>query len=173
MSPEFSRTVAVDLIGSGGHRIGIVATPAECSALAARFGWTAISALTADASLLARGGGIDALGTLSASIERACVASGVPVHETVSEAFAIHFSSAPDAGVPADEVELDENDLDVVAFDGQAVDIGEAVAQTLALSVVPFPRSPAADEALRGAGVLGEGDAATGPFAGLQTLLKR
>jgi uncharacterized metal-binding protein YceD (DUF177 family) len=170
--PEFSRRVAIDVIGAGGHKTGIAADAAECAALAKRFGWTRIESLTANANLLARAGGVDALGTLNAVVERACVASGDPVHETVEEAFAIHFVRADEDAVAGDEIELDEDELDIVEFDGAAVDIGEAVAQTLALSVGPFPRSPAAEAKLRAAGVLAEGEVGSAAFAGLKSLLK-
>jgi uncharacterized metal-binding protein YceD (DUF177 family) len=172
MTPEFSRRVALDVIGAGGHKTGISADEAECAALAKRFGWTRINSLTANANLLARADGVDALGTLNATIERACVASGDPVQETVEEAFAIHFVRRSEDAVAGDDIELDEDELDIVEFDGAAVDIGEAVAQTLALSVDPFPRSPAAEAKLRAAGVLAEGDVGSAAFAGLKGLLK-
>jgi uncharacterized metal-binding protein YceD (DUF177 family) len=172
MTPEFSRRVSVDLIGAGGHKIGISADERERAALARRFGWTAIASLTANAQLLARAGGVDALGTFEAMVERPCVASGEPVQEQVEEAFAIHFVRRGDDLPILDEVELAENDLDTVEFDSAAVDIGEAVAQSLALAVNPFPRSTAAEAMLKEAGVLSEADAMTGPFAGLKTLLK-
>jgi uncharacterized metal-binding protein YceD (DUF177 family) len=172
MTPEFSRRVALDVIGAGGHKTGIAADAAECAALATRFGWSRIESLTANANLLARAGGVDALGTLSAVVERPCVASGEPVHESVEEAFAIHFVPSGENAVTEDEIELDEDELDIVEFDGAAVDIREAVAQTLALSVDPFPRSPAAEAKLRAAGVLAEGEVGSAAFAGLKGFLK-
>jgi uncharacterized metal-binding protein YceD (DUF177 family) len=172
MTPEFSRRVMVDAIGAGGHKTGISANEDERAALAKRFGWTRIDSLSANANLLARAGGVDALGTLNAVIERACVATAEPVRETVEEAFAIHFLRERTEAAAVDEIELDEDDLNVVEFDGAAVDIGEAVAQTLALSVDPFPRSPAAAAALRAAGVVGEGEIGSAAFAGLKGLLK-
>jgi uncharacterized metal-binding protein YceD (DUF177 family) len=172
MTPEFSRRVSVDQIGAGGHKTGIAANEAECAALSRRFGWTRIDSLTANANLLARAGGVDALGTLSAVVERPCVASGEPVRESVEEAFAIHFVCTSEDSVTEEVVEFDEDDLDIVEFDGAAVDIGEAVAQTLALSVAPFPRSPAAEARLRAAGVLAEGEVGSAAFAGLKGLLK-
>ena len=172
MTPEFSRRISVDLIGSGGHKVGISANPNECAALARRFAWTAIEGLSANAQLLARAGGIDALGTFQAAIERICVASGEPVHERIEEAFAIHFVRRGDDVPVMDEVELAEDDLDTVEFDGAAIDIGEAVAQSLALAVDPFPRSAAAEAKLKEAGVLHEDEVFSGPFAGLKGLLK-
>ena len=170
--PEFSRRVAIGVIGAGGHKTGVVASADECAALAGRFGWSRIESLTANANLLARAGGVDALGTLNAVVERACVATGEPVRESVEEAFAIHFVRESAEPVEAGEIELDEDELDMVEFDGAAVDIGEAVAQTLALSVDPFPRSPTAQAELRAAGVLAEGEVGSAAFAGLKGLLK-
>ena len=106
MTPEFSRRVALDTIGAGGHKTGIAADAGECAALATRFGWTRIESLSATANLLARAGGVDALGTLNAVIERACVASGDPVRESVEEAFAIHFLRKQTEAADVDESEF-------------------------------------------------------------------
>jgi hypothetical protein len=59
-------------------------------------------------------------------------------------------------------------DLDTMFHDGQAIDLGLAIADTLALALNPYPRGPAADEALKAAGVLSEAEA--GPFAALAKL---
>ena len=100
--------------------------------------------------------------------------TGEPVRESVEDAFAIHFARDGEPAVAAEDefFDLNEDDLDIVAFDGAAVDIGEAVAQTLALSVDPFPRSPGAEAELRAAGVLAEGEVGNAAFAGLRGLLK-
>jgi hypothetical protein len=57
-------------------------------------------------------------------------------------------------------------------YEGGAIDLGEAAAQTLALSIDPYPRSPAAEAALREAGVKSEEDARAeaSPFAALKAL---
>ena len=75
---------------------------------------------------------------------------------------------------PEEEVELSESEMDVVFHDGAAIDVGEAVAETLSLGLDPYPRAPGADEALKAAGVKSEEEA--GPFAalaGLRDKLKR
>jgi uncharacterized metal-binding protein YceD (DUF177 family) len=56
----------------------------------------------------------------------------------------------------------------VVFHDGTAIDLGSAIADTLALSLDPYPRSASAEAALRDAGVLSEEEA--GPFAVLAKL---
>ena len=54
--------------------------------------------------------------------------------------------------------------------DGAEIDLGTAIADTLALSLDPYPRSAAADAALKEAGVLTEAEAS--PFAVLAKLKK-
>ena len=77
-----------------------------------------------------------------------------------------------ESDLPKDEeTELAEEDCDTAFFSGDSIDIGEAVAETLALALDPFPRAPGADERLRDAGVLDEGE--TGPFAILKALKDR
>jgi len=74
----------------------------------------------------------------------------------------------PAVGGPDEEVELSERELDLIFYDGTAIDLGEAVAETLALSLDPYPRAPNAEEALKAAGVKSEEEA--GPFAALAGL---
>jgi len=63
-------------------------------------------------------------------------------------------------------VELDAEDLDEIEYEGSSFDLGEAVAQSLALAIDPFATGPGAEEARRRAGLMGEGEA--GPFAALK-----
>ena len=72
------------------------------------------------------------------------------------------------SGRPDEEVELGPEDLDLVFHDGAAIELGSAIADTLALALDPFPRGPNADAALKAAGVLNEEQA--GPFAALAKL---
>jgi uncharacterized metal-binding protein YceD (DUF177 family) len=58
----------------------------------------------------------------------------------------------------------------MVFHDGAVIDLGTAVADTLALSLDPYPRSATADAALKEAGVLSESEAS--PFAVLAKLKK-
>ena len=76
----------------------------------------------------------------------------------------------PPATRPDEEIELGSGDLDVVFHDGAAIDLGGALADTLALSLDPYPRSASADAALKEAGVLTEEQAS--PFAVLAGLKK-
>ena len=147
--------------------------PDECAALARRFGLVAIDALEARYALRRDAAGVLAKGHLKARVTQSCVVTGEPLPATLDEDFAIRFLPEPDDDA-ADEVELSEDECDTVFYSGGTIDLGEAAAETLALALDPFPRSPHAAAALKEAGVLSEEEA--GPFgalAGLKDKLKK
>ncbi len=165
-TPEFSRPVRIDTLGEGGRTVAIEADEAERAALAARFGLISIEGLAADAVLRREGETILAEGRIRATVEQACVATGGPVPATIDEAFSLRFVPEGDA----EEIELDVEDCDTIDYSGSVVDLGEAVAETLALSLDPFPRAPDAEAVLKAAGILSEDEVVTGPFAALKAL---
>lgn len=168
MTPEFSRPVRVDTLGEGERMIAVEADPVERAALATRFGLLSVDRLTADAKVRREGTIVFAEGRLEAGVVQVCVASGDPVPANIDETFSLKF--VPEADGSEEELELDVEDVDTIDYSGSAIDIGEAVAETLALSLDPFPRSPDADAALKAAGVLSEDEVVSGPFAALQEL---
>jgi uncharacterized metal-binding protein YceD (DUF177 family) len=168
ISPEFSRLVRLDTLGAEPRTVAVEADAAERGALAVRFDLIAIDRLEASAECVRDGDTIDVTGALSGDLVQSCVASGEPVPARIAERFRLRFVPAPSLDSEAEEIELSEDDCDVVPYSGGAIDLGEAVAETLALALNPFPRSPKATEALRLAGVLSEEDA--GPFAALKEL---
>lgn len=172
MTPEFSRPVRIDTLGGTPRSLSIEADEAERSALAERFGLVSIARLEAETALTRSGEAVVAAGRLSADVTQSCVATGEPVEASVDEAFRIEFRPAPQGGEADEEIELSENELDIVFYDGASVDVGEAVAETLSLNLDPYPRSPAAEEALRAAGVKSEEEARaeSSPFAVLKGL---
>jgi uncharacterized metal-binding protein YceD (DUF177 family) len=107
---------------------------------------------------------------LVAALEQACVVTGDPITTHVDEPFTLLFTPEPAGSSPDEEIELGESDCDVIFYDGAAIDLGGAVADTLALSLDPYPRSAAADAALKEAGVMTEEQAS--PFAALAALKK-
>ncbi|MCW3835158.1 YceD family protein [Sphingomonas canadensis] len=163
--PEFPRPQRLDRIGAD-TRVTVSAEPGEREALAVRFGLIAIGRLEASYHLRPEAGSVRASGHLSAEVVQPCVATGDPVPARIEEDFDLRF--VPDGSPEGDEIELDEADCDTVFFTGGAIDLGEAAAETLALALDPFPRSPAAADALKQAGVLSEEEA--GPFAALAAL---
>ncbi len=169
MTPEFPRPFRIDALGEGDRAVSIEADDAERADLARRFGLLSIEALSADAVLIRKGEIVTATGRLRARLTQACVASGVPIPVELAEPFTLRFvpELAPDA---PEELELSEDDCDIVDYAGGAIDLGEAVADSMALALDPFPRSPDADAILKEAGVVSEDEAEIGPFAGLKAL---
>lgn len=168
MTPEFSRLARIDTLGEGGRTMTIEADPTERAALAKRFALIALDRLTAEAALRREGDVVFAEGRINAAVVQSCVASGGPVPAAIDEPFVLRF--VPEAADAGEELELDAEDFDTIDYQGGAIDLGEAVAETLALSLDPFPRAADADVVLKAAGVLSEDEVASGPFAALQGL---
>lgn len=168
ITPEFSRPIRIDTIASEPRHLSIEADEAERAALARRFSLVAIDTLSAEAALARNGEEIVAIGGLSAAVRQSCVASGAELPARIGEQFRILFRPQPASPAAEDEIELSESEMDVVFYDGASIDIGEAVAETLSLSLDPYPRAPDADRLLREAGVKNEAEA--GPFGALAAL---
>lgn len=166
--PEFSRPVRIDTLGEGERRMAIEAEESERAALARRFGLVAIDRLTAEFALKRRDEEVTMAGSLSAAVTQSCVATGVPLEAALEEPFEIVFRPQPAPSGADEEIELDDAEMDVVFYDSAAVDVGEAVAETLLLNLDPYPRAPGAEQALKAAGVKSEEEA--GPFAALAGL---
>lgn len=165
---EFSRIIDTRSIGN--EPVRLEASEEERAALAIRFGIVAVAALTAEVELEPVRGGIQATGTLSAAIVQSCAISSEDLPVTIAEPLALRFVPAKGPGRPDEEVELDADDLDEIEFTGTQFDLGEAVAQSLALAIDPFLEGPNADEFRKNSGFFGEDTA--NPFAALAALKK-
>ena len=166
--PEFSRPIRADTIGVEPRHLHIEATEPERAALAKRFGLVTLDRLEADVQVSSGTADIIAHGQIRAGVNQSCVATGDPVAVEIDESFTVRFRPPPESGSDEDEVELGEEEMDVIFSGAGAVDVGEAVAQTLALYLDPYPRAPGAETALKEAGVKDEGEA--GPFGALAGL---
>jgi uncharacterized metal-binding protein YceD (DUF177 family) len=168
MTPEFPRPHRLDQIGTGESNVAIEADETERAALARRFDLVALDRLAARFTLVRDALGVRASGHLSAAVTQSCGVTGEPLPAKIEEDFAIRFLPEPTEDESHDEIELAEEDLDTVFYTGSALDLGEAAAETLALALDPFPRSPNAAEVLKQAGVISEEEA--GPFGALAAL---
>lgn len=166
--PEFSRPIRADQVARHARDSIISADAQERAALAKRFGLTALDRLEATFALSEDGSSILARGRIRAALAQPCVATGAPVPEEIDSDFALRFVVEDASPAEGEELEVDAEECDVIGYDGQIVDMGEAVAQTLALVMTPYPRAPDADAVLREAGVLSEEQAS--PFAALLAL---
>ncbi len=167
MTDEFAHRLPLNQIRDG-ERIELSADESERAKVAERLGLRSLDRLEAHATLERKGEIVRVRGRLKAGLGQSCVVTGEPVEAHADEPFDIYFLPEPASGQADEEVELIESDCDVVFHDGSAIDLGSAIADTLALSLDPYPRSAGAEAALKEAGVLSEAE--TGPFAALAKL---
>ena len=141
-----------------------VATYAECQLLAARFHYIEVGSLSAELRIRKSARGCwDVLGQLKGEIVQACGATGVPVSETID--FLLEERYVRTTGDPKEvEVHLDEAE----PLENGVIEIGEMLAQSLAVAVNPWPRAPEAPETI----TIGE-ELSDHPFAGLAALKRQ
>ncbi len=166
MTTEFSRLERLDTIGGEDRTVTVAAEADERAALARRFDLLGIERLEGDFTVRRDPAGVLVRGTVRAAVAQSCSVTGDPLHATITEPVALRFV-APGADGD-DEVELGSDSIDTVELEGGGVDLGEVAAETMALALDPFPRSPRAEAVLRAAGVLSEEEA--GPFGALAGL---
>jgi uncharacterized metal-binding protein YceD (DUF177 family) len=165
-SPEFSRPI--DRRHPKEKPVGIAADEAERKALAKRFGLIAVHRLEAQVALQADGEAVNVGGRFEADIVQTCAVSGEDLPVTIAEPLSLRF--VPASEIAEEEIELAEDELDEIPFTGHFVDIGEAVAQSLALAIDPYAAGPDAERVRKEKGLAGE--ETSGPFAALAALKK-
>jgi len=165
---EFSRVYDLRTLSAAPQ--GLTASAEECAALAARFGLVKVERFAATVTLTAEGPAVRAIGRLKAVIVQSCAVSGDDLPVTIDEPIALRFIPEAEPNSPDEEIELGADELDEIVMDGAQFDLGEALAQGLALAIDPYATGPGADEARRKAGIVSEGE--SGPFAALKGLLK-
>jgi uncharacterized metal-binding protein YceD (DUF177 family) len=142
-NPEFSRLVPVTRLGSEPSRHEIAASATECRRLARRFDLLTLDRLAAVVTLQRQSGGrIRLEATFEAEFAQSCIVTLEPVSGKIVEKFVLLYGPAENAPIDIDP------DIDEPAFEaltGDAIDVGEAVAQELSLTLPEFPRHPDAD----------------------------
>lgn len=185
---EFERPFALDSLRDRTVRQKLDAGPAERSALAARFGILGIGRLEGELALrrVRAGRAVRVEGRLRADVTQACVVTLVPVPQSVDTEFAVVFVPAEDLKpIPVDEegaVDIEafaaDEDLEEALPDGP-LDLGELLAQELAVALDPYPRAPGASfQPVWGEGGAGEPAVAppegkVRPFADLKARLQQ
>ena len=149
--------------------VEIKASAEERAALAQRFGLVRVKHLSARITLTRDGPTVRAAGQLNADVVQSCAISAEDLPVRIHEPVALHFVPANSTPAIDAEVELDAEMLDQIEMDGHQFDLGEALAQGLALAIDPYAEGPGAEEARRQAGLLEPGQ--VGPFGELKKLL--
>lgn len=165
-APEFSRPVDERQVTTAS--VSIEANASERDALARRFGIVAVQQLQATVRFERKDEALAASGRLTAAIVQSCAVSGEDLPVRIDEPLAFRF--VPARTIDEEELELEEDDLDEIPFEGHTIDLGEAVAQSLALAIDPYATGPQADRVRKEVGLSDE--AASGPFAALAALKK-
>ncbi|WP_423141074.1 YceD family protein [Parablastomonas sp. CN1-191] len=147
----------------------IVADPGEREALARRFAIVSIARFEVLVTLADDGTAVTATGTLVADVVQPCAVSGEDLAVHIAEPVSLRFV-APYAGPGSEDEELDVAMLDEIEIEDDRFDLGEAIAQELALAIDPFATGEHAEETRRAAGLIDE--TASGPFAALAALKK-
>ena len=130
---EFSRPLQVDRVPALGCHERIAADEKECAALAKRLDLPKIHSLGGMLKAVPwRGGGLKITGTLNARVDQVSVISLEIFTSDLEFAIERYFLS-PRAGHPAAE-----EDVDII--ENGSVDLGEILAETMALELDPYPR---------------------------------
>ena len=169
MTDNFAHRMKVEHVRDG-ERVDLSADESERRSIAQRLGLGSLDRFEAHATLCRKGALVEADGRIQAALSQNCVVTGDPVPAHVDEPFSLIFMPEPEHSRSDEEVELGSADCDVVFYDAGIIDLGSAIADTLALSLDPYPRSAGAQAALKEAGILTEAEA--GPFAALAQLKK-
>lgn len=147
MTPEFSRPVALARIPPEGRREALRATPAECAALALRFGIPAVNRFAAELLLRSEpGGGVSIEGRITADVVQDCVITLEPVVQKVADRVILRILG------PGEMASDDPESPDEIDAPGGVADLGEAMAEQLSLALDPYPRAPGATLDLHAAG---------------------
>ncbi|HQS13482.1 MAG: hypothetical protein B7Y62_09675 [Sphingomonadales bacterium 35-56-22] len=170
---EFIHVVKISEVGNHSRNLRLSADEAARHALMARFDLAALDNLDAEISLKHEADAVIATGRFTASLAQFCIATHDPVPAKLDEVIHIQFIAEPTSNGEV-ELELAPEDCDTMFHDGQTIDLGEAVAQSMGLALNPYPRSPEAEKILKAAGVKSEEDVVpVGALAGLKDLLAK
>ncbi|MCB8882832.1 DUF177 domain-containing protein [Acidisoma cellulosilytica] len=144
MTPEFSRPVLAAQIGQNETLRTIEATPDECVALAKRLGLVELLSFSATIRLNRKPRDeFLAHGEIRARAVRTCVVSLEDFTEPTDSLFTIRFVTKETPLQDDEDTPVAYDDgPDEVLYEDATLDLGEAMVQEYALSLVPYPRKP-------------------------------
>jgi len=140
---EFSFALPADTIGKAQKKVRITADETARTALARRFDLIAIDSFIADVTIhrIADSALIQVSGSFSADIVQACVVSREPVAARIGATISERLGAQDDDG---SEMVFGIDDEDPpLPLRGGSIELGELLAQYLAVSIDPYPRAGA------------------------------
>ncbi|HEY2872794.1 MAG TPA: DUF177 domain-containing protein [Reyranella sp.] len=175
---EIERIVDLDRMGPNGTALEISASDSERAALAKRFGFLGLPALSARVTVDRRPGGqVVVEGRLRGRIIQACILTLDPVPQDLDEAFRIVFKQdlAEERDPESGEALVGAHTDSPEPLAGNELDVGEIVAEQLSLAADPYPRKQGVklEDVLpkpRKEGRHGRPEQRRHPFAGLAAL---
>jgi hypothetical protein len=171
--PEFSRPVAIDAVSDRPLVKELAANAEERAALARRFGLVSLDRFEASLELrLERGlSAIRVRGRFEADLVQSCVVTLAPVPARLVETVDLLYSPGGREESHGEEVLIDVDQQDPPETIGPGgLDLGEALAQQLAVALDPYPRAEGADVAALEWSASADAEADKGPFAVLAQL---
>jgi hypothetical protein len=151
-----------------GETVLVEANETERAALARRFALPSVDSLRADIALENDGSSVLARGQLKAQIVQNCAVSGDEFAVSIDEPVLLRFTQARSANANEEdeemEIELTEENCDEIEFSGDALNLGEAIAQSLGLAIDPYAEGPNAEATRKAAGISSDNEP-SGPLA--------
>ncbi len=143
--------VSIARLPQRGMPVKLVATHAECAALACEFDVIEVKAFTADLLVAKwRGDGVKVSGAVMADIVQTCSITLEPldarVENEVDAVYVPEHSKLARVNTDADgEIVLDPEGPDAPeTFSGDQLDVGQVAAEFFGLGIDPYPRKPGA-----------------------------
>jgi len=140
---EFSRTIVIDPWPRDGLAIELQAEAAERAALAGRFGLLEVTSLAGHGRLERSPDGreICLRARLEAEVVQSCVLSLEPLPTSIREWVERRYWIGPGAPPAPDPEMIDPDAEEIEPLTTPTIDLGEVLAEELALALEPYPRA--------------------------------
>jgi uncharacterized metal-binding protein YceD (DUF177 family) len=179
---EFSHVIAIKELGPSGVTLRLQATPGERAALGRRFGLLDLESLDVAVSLVVLAGSregdvaVDLKGEFKADVVQECVVTLEPIKTRIEHPVVRRFVTDKLVIIKAARVDpLGDEPADVLI--DEKLDVGEVIAEELALALDPYPRLPGVTLTSVStnwtAGGSEAGEAKSSPFAILKDKVRR
>jgi uncharacterized metal-binding protein YceD (DUF177 family) len=145
--PEFTHVLDISSVSKSGTRVKLVGDDNVRQRLANRYKINAIKSLSAFLEIKPwRKDGVHVVGSLNAEVEQACIVSLEPVEAQISEDVSVFCIPQPNKDEAENEIMLDpQSDDDFEVFEDNEIDLGEMIAEQLAVALDPYPRKADAE----------------------------